>query len=154
MASAPSSFSAAALEKKLKDLNSSLQSIQGVSQWLIHYRRNAKTIVNVWYKELQKGSCNSQLLHCNTYKDGSFIHCTIPLHHSITPLRYTIAFLVRNLNLFHSQTPTHALIAAVSRKLTLLYLANDIIQNSRKKGQEYHTHFSKIMPRALQQIAK
>ncbi|XP_064398184.1 regulation of nuclear pre-mRNA domain-containing protein 1B-like [Halichondria panicea] len=98
MASAPSSFSAAALEKKLKDLNSSLQSIQGVSQWLIHYRRNAKTIVNVWYKELQK--------------------------------------------------------AAVSRKLTLLYLANDIIQNSRKKGQEYHTHFSKIMPRALQQIAK
>ncbi len=62
MAAGLSSFSAAALEKKLKDLNSSLQSIQGVSQWLVHYRRNAKTIISVWYKELQKGS--SQLAIC------------------------------------------------------------------------------------------
>ncbi len=59
-----SSFSAAALEKKLKDLNSSLQSIQGVSQWLVHYRRNAKTIVSVWYKELQKGT--TRLVGCGS----------------------------------------------------------------------------------------
>ncbi len=150
MASAPSSFSAAALEKKLKDLNSSLQSIQGVSQWLIHYRRNAKTIVNVWYKELQKGSCNSQLLHCTTsfYRDGAF---NLPI---LTYPFQTIAIIVCKLDLFLALMHTHTFIAAVSRKLTLLYLANDIIQNSRKKGQEYHTHFSKIMPRALQQIAK
>lgn len=52
-------FSVAALEKKLKDLNTTLQSIQSVSQWLIHHRRNAKTVVSVWYKDLQKGT----LLH-------------------------------------------------------------------------------------------
>ena len=49
-------FSAAALDKKLRDLNSTLQSIQGTAQWIIHYRKNAKTIVSYWYKELQKGS--------------------------------------------------------------------------------------------------
>lgn len=52
---AASSFSASALDKKLKGLNSTLQSIQGTSQWLIHYRKNSKTIVSQWYKELQNG---------------------------------------------------------------------------------------------------
>ena len=48
-------FSVAAVEKKLKDLNTTIQSIQGVSQWLIHYRKHAKTVVSVWYKEQHKG---------------------------------------------------------------------------------------------------
>ena len=53
--SASGGFSVAAVEKKLKDLNTSIQSIQGVSQWLVHYRKNAKTVVSVWYKEQHKG---------------------------------------------------------------------------------------------------
>lgn len=48
-------FSTSSLEKKLKDLNGTLQSIQGMAQWLIHHRKNAKTVVSLWYKELQKG---------------------------------------------------------------------------------------------------
>lgn len=48
-------FSVTAVEKKLKDLNTTIQSIQGVSQWLIHYRKQAKTVVSVWYKEQHKG---------------------------------------------------------------------------------------------------
>ena len=48
-------FSVAAVEKKLKDLNTTIQSIQGVSQWLIHYRKHAKTVVSIWYKEQHKG---------------------------------------------------------------------------------------------------
>ena len=35
-------FSVAAVEKKLKDLNTTIQSIQGVSQWLIHYRKTCQ----------------------------------------------------------------------------------------------------------------
>ena len=53
--SASGGFSVAAVEKKLKDLNTTIQSIQGVSQWLIHYRKHAKTIISVWYKEQHKG---------------------------------------------------------------------------------------------------
>ena len=53
--SASGGFSVAAVEKKLKDLNTTIQSIQGVSQWLIHYRKHAKTVVSVWYKEQHKG---------------------------------------------------------------------------------------------------
>ena len=48
-------FSQQTLERKLQNLTSSLQSIQAVAQWAIHYRRHAKTVVSVWYKELQKG---------------------------------------------------------------------------------------------------
>ena len=54
-ASASGGFSVAAVEKKLKDLNTTIQSIQGVSQWLIHYRKYAKTVISVWYKEMHKG---------------------------------------------------------------------------------------------------
>jgi regulator of Ty1 transposition protein 103 len=36
------------------------------------------------------------------------------------------------------------------KKLTLLYLANDVIQNGKKKGSEFKTEFSKVLPRALQ----
>lgn len=40
------------------------------------------------------------------------------------------------------------------RKLTLLYLANDVIQNSKKKGLEYKNEFGKLLPRALQLVAR
>lgn len=40
------------------------------------------------------------------------------------------------------------------RKLTFLYLANDILQNSRKKGNEYLKEFSNIMIEAVENIAK
>lgn len=54
--SSGSGVSVSAVEKKLKDLNTTIQSIQGVSQWLIHYRKHAKTVVGVWYKEQHRGS--------------------------------------------------------------------------------------------------
>ena len=67
-AGASGGFTVSAVEKKLKDLNTSIQSIQGVSQWLIHYRKYAKTIIGVWYKELHKGApyfINFYILHIN-----------------------------------------------------------------------------------------
>ena len=41
-----------------------------------------------------------------------------------------------------------------SRKLTLLYVANDVIQNSKKKGPEYRAEFVKVLPRVFQVINK
>ncbi|CAI8038901.1 Regulation of nuclear pre-mRNA domain-containing protein 1B [Geodia barretti] len=91
-------FSQATLEKKLQNLNSTLQNIQLMAQWAIHYRKHAKTITSVWYKELQKADSN--------------------------------------------------------RKLTLLYLANDIVQNSRKKGTEFKIEFTRVLPRAFHIVSK
>jgi hypothetical protein len=54
-ASVSHGFSASSLDKKLKGLSGTLQSIQGTAVWIIHHRKNAKTIVSLWYKELQKG---------------------------------------------------------------------------------------------------
>ncbi len=48
-------FTPALLDNKLKELTSSMHSIQGTSQWLIRNRKQAKLIVKVWYREMQKG---------------------------------------------------------------------------------------------------
>lgn len=50
-----SSFSEAALEKKLAELNNSQQSIQTLSLWLIHHRKHHVAIVKIWHKEFVKG---------------------------------------------------------------------------------------------------
>lgn len=50
-----SAFTEQALIKKLADLNSSSQSIQTLSLWLIHHRKHNQNIVKIWLKELQKG---------------------------------------------------------------------------------------------------
>lgn len=55
MAAGSHGFSLPALDKKLKDLNTTLQSIQAVSQWIVHYRKHAKTVVGIWLKDMQKG---------------------------------------------------------------------------------------------------
>jgi regulator of Ty1 transposition protein 103 len=46
--------------------------------------------------------------------------------------------------------------AKQSKKLTFMYLANDVIQNSRKKpeGPEYAKEFATVLKRALEDIAK
>lgn len=84
------SFSDASLLKKLQDLNSTQQSVQTLSLWLIHHRKYAKTVTNTWLRELQQA-------------------------------------------------------AKPERKLTLMYLANDILQNSRKKGEEYLKEFTNVL---------
>lgn len=88
-----SSFSNSHFDKKIKMLTMSQQSIQTLSLWCIHHRKHAKSIVQTWYKDLQK--------------------------------------------------------AKVKKKLALMYLANDILQNSRKKGQEFNKEFANILPGAV-----
>jgi regulator of Ty1 transposition protein 103 len=38
------------------------------------------------------------------------------------------------------------------RKLTLMYLANDVIQNSKKKGPEYGKEFALVLKKAFKLI--
>lgn len=49
------SFTEGGLNKRLKDLNSSQQSIQTLSLWLIHHRKYAHTVVKIWAKEISTG---------------------------------------------------------------------------------------------------
>ncbi|XP_053952849.1 regulation of nuclear pre-mRNA domain-containing protein 1B [Anastrepha ludens] len=93
-----SAFSESALLKKLEELNSSQQSIQTLSLWLIHHRKHHAPIVKTWLKELQ------------TVSEG--------------------------------------------KKLTFMYLANDVIQNSKKKGPEYGKEFSHILPKVFTHIGE
>lgn len=93
-----SAFSETALLKKLGELNSSQQSIQTLSLWLIHHRKHHASIVKTWLKELQ------------TVSEG--------------------------------------------KKLTFMYLANDVIQNSKKKGPEYGKEFAQILPKVFTHIGE
>lgn len=93
-----SSFSDSNLVKKFAELNNTQQSIQTLSLWLIHHRKHSKTIIQVWYRELER--------------------------------------------------------AKLSKRLTFIYLANDVIQNSKKKGPEFSKDFAHILPDAFSQAAK
>ncbi|XP_068618543.1 regulation of nuclear pre-mRNA domain-containing protein 1B isoform X2 [Battus philenor] len=91
-------FTENALIRKLQDLNSSQQSIQTLSLWLIHHRKHHAAVVKTWFKELLKA------------KD--------------------------------------------SKQLTFMYLANDVIQNSKKKGPEYGKEFGEVLVESFKHMAK
>ncbi|XP_005101801.1 regulation of nuclear pre-mRNA domain-containing protein 1B [Aplysia californica] len=93
-----SSFTDSSLVKKFGELNNTQQSIQTLALWLIHHRKHSKTIVQTWYRELEK--------------------------------------------------------AKPSKRLTFIYLANDVIQNSKKKGPEFSKDFGHILPDAFTQASK
>lgn len=100
-----SSFSTSSLVKKLRDLTTSQQSVQSLSNWLIHHRKHAKVALEVWQREFTKGT-------------GALVEIT-------------------DANVF--------IAANNDRKVTLLYLANDVVQNSKRKGPEYRREFTLIM---------
>lgn len=45
------------------------------------------------------------------------------------------------------------ILAKVAKKLTIMYLANDVIQNSRKKGPEYGQEFGNYLTKAFEHMA-
>ncbi|KAJ8713627.1 hypothetical protein PYW07_013997 [Mythimna separata] len=91
-------FTENALIRKLQELNSSQQSIQTLSLWLIHHRKHHAIVVKTWFKEILKA------------KD--------------------------------------------SKQLTFMYLANDVIQNSKKKGPEYGKEFGEVLVESFKHMAK
>ncbi|KAH8235212.1 hypothetical protein KR032_010577 [Drosophila birchii] len=94
-----SAFTETALLKKLAELNSSQQSIQTLSLWLIHHRKHSAAIVKTWQRELE--------------------NVTEPM-----------------------------------KKLTFMYLANDVIQNSKKKGPEYGKEFGHVLAKVFTHIGE
>ncbi|XP_063683058.1 regulation of nuclear pre-mRNA domain-containing protein 1B-like [Bolinopsis microptera] len=92
------SFNTGSFVGKLIELNNSQQSIQTLSGWAIHHRRNAQQIVDVWFQQLTK--------------------------------------------------------SPKERKLLFMFLSNDIIQNSKRKGNEFTQEFSRVLPDALSHTYK
>lgn len=46
------------------------------------------------------------------------------------------------------------IIVPEAKKLTFMYLANDVIQNSKKKGPEYGKEFATVLPKAFSHIGE
>lgn len=112
-------FTESAFIKKLAELNSSSQSIQTLSLWLIHHRKHYSSVVKIWVRELIKG--------------------LFPLFSDF----------------FNDCYSTERFFAAKdSRKLTFMYLANDVIQNSKKKGPEYGQEFGVQLKKAFEHMSQ
>lgn len=50
--------------------------------------------------------------------------------------------------------PSSIFLAKSSRKLTFLYLANDVIQNSKRKGPEFTREFESVLVDAFSHVAR
>ena len=92
------------LLNKFDSVSCSQENIQSLSLWLIHHKNHHKKIIETWHNVLVK--CES---------------CQL------------LIFLIQKLDVIHVYYP-FLFAASVSHRLTLLYLANDVIQNSKKKG--------------------
>lgn len=86
------------LADKFQKLTNTQVAIEGVSTYLLLYRKHAKSIVQVWDAEYFKSPND--------------------------------------------------------KKLTLLYLANHVLQEGRKKGREYMDEYAKVLPRAMRALHK
>jgi regulator of Ty1 transposition protein 103 len=90
--------SAQTLADKLQKLSNTQVAIEGVSGYLLLYRKHARSVVHVWDAEF--------------YKSGT------------------------------------------EKRLTLLYLANHVLQEGRKKGREYMDEFARVLPKAMRALFK
>jgi regulator of Ty1 transposition protein 103 len=143
-----SGFPAHTFVDKLNRLNNSQQSIETISAWCIFYRK----------------------VRFLPVFDFSLSTCTIcPCSSKCVPSKQTMPQNVEHVG----GPPDHATVAAqdarkivvtwetefakapnMQKKLAMLYLANDILQNSRKKGPEFVNEFYRALPRALHHMLK
>ena len=47
-----------------------------------------------------------------------------------------------------------SILVSGSRQLALMYLANDVIQNSKRKGPEYGVEYERVLPKAFKVVHK
>ena len=139
-----SSFSVQGFQEKLNRLTPSQDSIETLSLWVIHHKAHGKTSAAVWQDNVEKGNyewgsrVNNPLLRNQAarerelsvrggFRTGSVLHC---LQDGVG-LMYATFTSVPLLARAHTY-PT----ADPDRRLLLFYLANDILQNGKRKGTD------------------
>ncbi|XP_073188790.1 regulation of nuclear pre-mRNA domain-containing protein 1A isoform X6 [Lepidochelys kempii] len=142
-----SAFSEAALERKLSELSNSQQSVQTLSLWLIHHRKHSGLIVTVWERELRKASSSVPR------RTDKFSHSSLGknLLHSL--LQHKEPWDVSPESPEDAHGGAHHNLAKPNRKLTFLYLANDVIQNSKRKGPEFTKDFAPVIVEAFKHVS-
>lgn len=114
-------FDSEKFERKLVNLKDTQDSITGLSKWCLNKRAAHKQIVKSWLKTLKEGIC-----------EFLFIRWIFFFPHK------------KNINdvLFLSH------LVKVEHRLTLFYLANDVIQHSKRKNYEFVESWGTSLQRA------
>ncbi|VDM46258.1 unnamed protein product [Toxocara canis] len=122
-------FSEAAMTRRLETLNTTTQSIQTLSMWLLHHQKhNADSIVHLWLK--------FRLALIQT---------------ELAPWQCSDAF-ISTLELPVSQQEVKKEIRP-ARLVNLLYLANDVIQNSRRQCPDFMALFYGVLEPAFKHVS-
>ena len=50
-----------AFERKLQNMSSAQDSVQTVSLWMIHHKKNASDMANVWLDQLRRGILSTKM---------------------------------------------------------------------------------------------
>ncbi|CAF3848647.1 unnamed protein product [Rotaria magnacalcarata] len=110
------------LVKRFSELSTSQQSVETLSLFLMHHRRQSQTIVHVWAKELVSASIDRKI--------GKISFC--------------ICFAVEWIS--------SIFIFNFLEKKAFLYVANDVIQHDKRKGGEFVKDFLPMLASAVQHI--
>lgn len=81
----------------------------------------------------------------------------LPLVILFTSTHYPLTFFAIKIYSHHTKCYYFLLLspkAPQNRKLTFMYLANDVIQNSRKKGPEFTKEFASALKAAFTNVSK
>lgn len=118
-----SGYSESALLKKLAELKISAPSIQVK----IKKAKFTAHVTDIFVREWHCGSCTTRNTTGRLSVPGERLECP------------------RLNSLFHIFRYRHLVAAQSGHKLTLLYLANDVVQNCRKKQPEIEAEFGLVM---------
>jgi regulator of Ty1 transposition protein 103 len=118
-----SGFSESTMRERLQKLSNTAHSIQTLSMWILHHqKKNADAILDTWLKVYK----NYQLYYCSLY-------------YQINSRPICIIFDFKEVR---SNSDNERLI-------NLVYLANDVIQNARKKAPSFMIAFFEILQPAV-----
>ncbi|KAL6613902.1 hypothetical protein ACP70R_036172 [Stipagrostis hirtigluma subsp. patula] len=153
-------FNRQILAQKLAKLNSSQQSIESIlidSSKLWPIRHHYDQLIALRYSCIEVASA-----HCVKDNLAAFLVFP-PVRHYFTHSHNVLLNKRKALShwcVFHHRCCRQVVetwdsefrAAPCERRVSLLYLANDIMQNSRKEGNGYITEFMRVIPAALNEV--
>lgn len=136
-------FDSVDFEKRLTNLKDTQESIQVLSSWCLQNRSHHKKIVTSWLLVLKQGK--------NFIYSQSIVSAMPTLNNTIISLKWE-KHLSWKLKTFINFNDFISFLVKVEHRLTLFYLANDVIQYSKRKNYEFVESWGTALQRATTMV--
>lgn len=112
-----------------------------VSRRALWHRKHHKVVCDTWLAELRKADRKRCIMVSIT------LRCVVDV-------AGISRWSLNSTKLVALRSRTVCFLTRANRKLAFLFLANDIVQNSRKKGPEFTESFARVLPAATNHVVK